>query len=72
MLRWLTENLPADCCWSLGLVRDPAQPTTKSDLDVMWIVGSDVLNISPTDRSSDERRIAAEMLARRHHVVVPL
>lgn len=68
VLRWLTENLPTDSCWSLGLVREPAQPTTESDLGVSWIVGSDVLNRDPADRSSDEQRIAQEMLARRHHV----
>ena len=54
VLRWLAENLPTDSCWSLGLVRDPAQPTTESDLSVSWIIGSDVLNMDPADRSSDE------------------
>lgn len=68
VLRWLTENLPPDSCWSLGLVRDPARPSTETDLDVAWVVGSDVLNISPSDRSSDQQRIAEEMLARRDQV----
>lgn len=68
VLSWLTANLPTDSCWSLGHVRDPAQPTTESNIDVSWIVGSDVLNRDPSDRSSEEQRIAEEMLARRHHV----
>jgi hypothetical protein len=68
VLRWLTANLPADCCWSLGFVRDPAQPTAESHVDVRWIVGSDVLNVDPSDRSPDQQRIAEEMLARRHRV----
>ena len=71
VLRWLTENLPTDSCWSLGLVRDPAQPSAESDVDVSWIVGSDVLNMDPSDRSSDQQRIADEMLARRHRVTLP-
>lgn len=70
VLRWLTDNLPTDSCWSLGLVRDPAQPTTVSDVDVAWIVGSDVLNMDPVNWSSEEQRMAGEMLARRHHVAL--
>lgn len=80
VLRWLAEMMPTDSevaldsgavtCWSLGLVRDPAQPTTASDVEVAWIVGSDVLNRDPAHLSSDEQRIADEMLARRHHVAM--
>ncbi len=68
VLRWLAENLPPDCCWSLGLVCDPAQPTTDSDFEVRWIVGSDVLNMDPSDRTRSQQQIANEMLARRHRV----
>ena len=68
LLRWLRENLPRDSCWSLGLVRHPAIPSTETDVDVAWIVGSDVLNMSPPDRSSDQQRIAEEMMARRGQV----
>lgn len=71
VLHWLTENLPRDCCWSLGLVRDPVEPTGESEVDVSWIVGADVLNTSPAARSADEQRIAEEMLARRHRVALP-
>ena len=71
VVHWLTENLPTDSCWSLGLVRNPAQPSTESDVDVSWIVGSDVLNMDPSDRSSDQQRIAEEMLARRDQVALP-
>ncbi len=71
VLRWLAENLPTDSYWSLGLVRGLTQPTTESDLDVAWIVGSDVLNMDPSNRSSQEQRIAEEILARRHRVAFP-
>jgi hypothetical protein len=80
VLRWLTEELPtyshADLdtgtmtCWSLGLVRHPARPTIESDVEIAWIVGSDVLNTPPVNRASDEQRLADEMLARRHHVTL--
>ena len=70
VLHWLTENLPTGRCWSLGVVREPAQPSPETALDVSWIVGSDVLNISPSDRSPDQQRIAEEMLARRHVVAL--
>jgi hypothetical protein len=70
VLRWLTENLPTDSCWSLGVVFEPARPSTETDLDVAWIVGSDVLNISPSNRSPDQQRIAEEMLARRGQVAL--
>jgi hypothetical protein len=68
VLHWLTENLPRDSCWSLGLVRNPARPSTETDVDVAWIVGSDVLNVSPPDRSPEQQRIAEEMMARRGQV----
>ena len=71
VLNWLTENLPTDTCWSLGVVREPAQPSPDTAMDVSWIVGSDVLNISPSARSPDQQRIAGEMLARRHQVALP-
>lgn len=71
VLHWLAGNLPVDCCWALGLVRKPSRPTTTSDLEVAWIVGADVLNSDLAHRSADEQRIAAEMLARRHHVTLP-
>ena len=70
ILGWLTENLPTNSCWSLGLVREPARPSTETDVDVAWIVGSDVLNISPSNRSPDQQRIAEEMLARRDQVAL--
>ena len=68
VLHWLTENLPTDCCWSLGLVLSPATPSTETDGDVAWIVGSDVLNMSPADRSPEQQRIAEEMMTRRGQV----
>ncbi len=34
------------------------------------IVGSDVLNFDPANLSSNEQRIADEMLARRHNVAL--
>ena len=71
VLRWLGENVPTGCCWSLGLVRDPVEPTAESDVDVSWIVGADVLNTDPAARSAVEQRTAEEMLARRHRVALP-
>lgn len=70
VLRWLAENLPTNCCWCLGLVRDPERPSEGSDLDVSWVVGSDVLNTDPSDRSPYAQRMAEEMLARRHRVTL--
>ncbi len=70
VLRWLMDNLPTGSCWSLGLVCEPAQPSKDTDLDVAWVVGSDVLNISPSDRSPDQQRIAEDMMARRDQVVL--
>lgn len=77
-LRWLAEELPTDanrdadeiCCWSLGLVRDPVRPTSESDVNVTWIVGADVLNKQEEHLTPHERRIADEMLARRHTVAL--
>ena len=68
VLRWVEENVPTGSCWSLGVVRSPDRPTPESEMDVCWIVGSDVLNMSPSDRSPDQQRMAEEMLARRHRV----
>jgi hypothetical protein len=70
-MAWLTDNLPQDCCRARGLVPDPAQPTPESDAEVQWIVGSDVLHMDPSDRSSDQQRIAEEMQARRDRVSFP-
>jgi hypothetical protein len=70
VLRWLTENLPTDSCWSLGVVCDPARPSPETDVDVAWIVGSDVLNVSPSNRSPAQQRIAEGMLARRDQVAL--
>ena len=69
-LEWLREHLPANACWSLGVVRQPARPTTGTDIDVDWIVGADVLNMDPRQRDPQERRLAEEMLARRHSVTL--
>lgn len=77
-LRWLAEELPTDasldadeiCCWPLGLVRDPVRPTSESDVNVTWIVGADVLNKQEEYLTAHERRIADEMLARRHTVAL--
>jgi hypothetical protein len=33
-LHWLRQNLPADSCWSLGVVLNPALPTAESDFKV--------------------------------------
>lgn len=57
--------MPAESCWSLGLVREPTKPTTHSELNVSCIVGADILNVDPADWSFDEQRIVEEMLARR-------
>jgi hypothetical protein len=68
VLHWIEENVPTGSCWSLGVVREPARPSPESAMDVSWIVGSDVLNMSPADRTPDQQRTAEEMLARRHRV----
>jgi hypothetical protein len=69
VLGWLKENLPTDSCWSLGIVLNPAQPTPDSDLTVAWVVGADVLNMGEWE--PQHRRLAEEMLARRHRVEMP-
>lgn len=71
VLHWLRQNLPTDSCWSLGVVRDPEHPTAESNLKIDWVVGADVLNIDPRRRDPEERRLAEEMLARRHRVDLP-
>jgi len=70
MLGWLQDHLPVNCCWSLGVVTAPQKPTTESELTVSWIVGADVLNMSPYEWSPEERRMAEDMLTRRHHVAL--
>jgi hypothetical protein len=76
VLVWLRENLPADCCWSLGVVqrpnpRDEGWPLPEGRAavcDVAWIVGGDVLNSDPATRSAEDERLAQAMLARRDSV----
>jgi hypothetical protein len=71
-LRWLSPHVPADSCWSLGVVLEPDRPTRDSDLRVAWIIGADVLNRGdPQDGPPWEQRTAEEMLARRHRVTFP-
>ena len=70
VLGWLRQNLPTGCCWSLGVVRVPHEPTPESDLVGPWFIGADVLNTDPADRSPEDQRTAEEMLARRHRVHV--
>ena len=70
VLAWLREHLPVGCCWSLAVVHAPKRPTPDSDVDVAWIVGDDVLNMSPGDRNIEQQRIAQEMVARRHRVTL--
>lgn len=60
VLAWLPGHLPEGTCWSLGVVAEAAS------LDVIWLVGADVLNIAPADRTEDEEALAQEMLARRN------
>ena len=71
VLSWLPSQLPQECCWSLGVVRQPDVPTTGSDLDVVWIVGADVLNVDRGHRSPEDQSIAEAMMTRRHHVNFP-
>ncbi len=68
VLGWLRENLPVNCCWSLGVVLQPQHPTPESEVAVSWVVGADVLNTSPHHWSPEEKRLADDMLTRRHHV----
>jgi hypothetical protein len=52
-LGWLSEHLPIDSCWALGVVVSPVdRPTPESEVDVRWIVGADVLNTQPRDWSA--------------------
>ena len=76
VLLWLRENLPADCCWSLGVVQRP-NPSWEgwplpegraAACTVAWIVGGDVLNFDPATRSAEDERLAQAMLARRDSV----
>ncbi|HEX5862623.1 MAG TPA: hypothetical protein VFY58_12320 [Nocardioides sp.] len=81
VLSWLRENLPADCCWALGVVQRP-RPVAADFVDwphrvevrriptfkVAWIVGGDVLNSDPAHRSAQQERLAQSMLQRRHSV----
>ena len=82
VLVWLRQNLPAGCCWSLGVVQrpEPVGADLGDDwpyrLDVQriptckvaWIVGGDVLNFDPSSRSVEDERVAQAMLARRDSV----
>ncbi len=68
VFHWLREKLPQDCCWSLGVVEEPHRPTPVTEVNISWVVGSDVLNRDPERLSANERRLAEEMLTRRHHV----
>ena len=70
VMRWLDEHLPTDCCWSRGVVVRPENPTPKSEVQVAWIVGSDVLNSDATQRGPHEKRLAEEMLVRRHRLTL--
>ena len=81
VLSWLRENLPSGCCWSLGVVQRPRHVGTDvgswpyrvevrriPTFDVAWIVGGDVLNSDPANRSASQERLAQAMLARRDSV----
>lgn len=67
-LQWLRDTLPANSCWSLGIVMDVGPAAHDGDLAVSWLVGSDVLNIPKEHRSDEEQLAAADMLSRRNHV----
>ena len=79
VLSWLRDNLPSGCCWSLGVVQRP-RPVAAGNwpfrvevrriptFHVAWIVGGDVLNSDPANRSADQELVAQEMLARRDSV----
>jgi hypothetical protein len=71
VLEWLDENLPEQACYSIGVVFDPPRPTAESVIDVSWVLGADLLNTDPSFWTLTEQRIAQEMLARRHRVVIP-
>ena len=65
-LGWLERHLPVNACWSLGVVEDPENPTAHSDLRISWVVGADVLNMSPRHRGQREQSLVQEMLERRN------
>jgi hypothetical protein len=67
---WLGENLPVDSCWSLGVVEQPAHPSTDTEVSISWVVGGDVLNRDADDREPAEQQLAEEMLARRHRLTL--
>ena len=71
VLEWLPTELPENCCWSLGVITHPDDPSSESDLHVAWIVGADLLNFDPRGRSREQQRIVDAMLARRHRVSLP-
>ncbi|HET7193759.1 MAG TPA: hypothetical protein VFI99_02110 [Nocardioides sp.] len=81
VLSWLRQNVPSGCCWSLGVVQRPrpvgadvgdwpyhVEVRRIPTFDVAWIVGGDVLNSDPANRSADEERVAQGMLVRRDSV----
>ena len=68
MLDWLGGQLSPTAAYSVGVVVSPDSPTTDSELDVRWVLGADVLNRDPDDRTHTERRRAGAMLARRGRV----
>jgi hypothetical protein len=45
VFRWLAENIATDCCWSLGIVTHPIDPSRDSGVDVSWIVGGETFDI---------------------------
>lgn len=70
-LEWIRDHLPPQSCWALGVVVSPVRPDTGSEVAVHWIIGADVLNTQPHDRSAEERLVAAAMLQRRDKVTFP-
>lgn len=67
-LAWVRDNIPTNACWSLGVITSPTPATTETEVEAAWIIGADVLNLNPDDRSAAEERVAREMLARRDSV----
>jgi hypothetical protein len=70
VLRWLGDNLPVNCCWSLGVVEQPERPTPDTDVHISWVVGGDVLNWAAAQRDPEAQRMAHEMQARRHRLTL--
>ena len=70
VLRWLTENLPTDACWSLGVVREPAEPSPETAMDVLWIAGADVLTLEA--QKPDRFQRAVDRIRRFWSEPVPL